>query len=124
MTLLEVLAALVILATLLTGLLMAKGRAERQHALAERRLRAIAAADELIADWWAQNAVPSNSAGKFSRHTGLQWQTRTTKAQSEGPAQSPIVRVEIMDVADKAALASVDLWMPDETPAPAPPDGN
>src|SRR5829696_1110368 len=51
MTLLEVVAGLALLASLLGALVIAKARYVRQAAAADRRVEAVAAADALLAGW-------------------------------------------------------------------------
>ncbi len=63
MTLIEILAATVILSSMLAGIIIAKGRAERQFAHADRRRIAVAYADQLLAEWWAAAKAQSKQRG-------------------------------------------------------------
>src|SRR3954469_13058968 len=76
LTLVEVVAGLALLATLLVAVLGTKARVTRQWAHANRRLEAIAAADKLLAAWWATPATfPRKSSGNVAGDAGLSWRT-------------------------------------------------
>jgi general secretion pathway protein I len=109
-SLLEVLAALAILAALLGGLLVAKGRATRQEESARRRLRAIAAADALMEQWWQSTELPSTeSSGMIPGDPELSWRTGiASRAGASGPFD--VVRLEVIGHDDQQVLANVDWW--------------
>jgi hypothetical protein len=102
------LAALAILATLLAGLLVAKARATRQEESAQRRLRAIAAADALMDQWWQTGELPTiQASGMVPGDPELAWRTRV----AQGAAGSfNIVRLEVIGRNDEPVLAHVDWW--------------
>ena len=82
MTLIEVLASLAILSTVLVGLIMAKARHSRQSTEASERIEACHLADQLLQLWWTgPDGVPTNSSGPIEGKPDWQWQTRT----SQGP---------------------------------------
>jgi type II secretory pathway pseudopilin PulG len=58
MTLVEIVAAITLAATLLVSVLTAYGRSVRQARLSERRLTAIRLADRLMAEWFRPGGTP------------------------------------------------------------------
>jgi prepilin-type N-terminal cleavage/methylation domain-containing protein len=109
-SLLEVLAALAILATLLAGLLIAKGRATRQEEIAQRRLRAVAAADALMEEWWLAGELPAiQASGQVADDPDLVWRTRVASS-SGNSASFDLVRLEITGRNDEQVLAHLDWW--------------
>jgi type II secretory pathway pseudopilin PulG len=108
-----VLAALVILATLLTGVMLAKSKAVRQQALAERRLEAVAAADELLSRWWESGASPvSADSGEIPRNPKLRWRTGVVSAARDSQNPFDVVCLEIVGTSDDQVLARVQWWAP------------
>jgi prepilin-type N-terminal cleavage/methylation domain-containing protein len=121
-TLIEVLAGLVILATLLVAVSVARGRFLRQWADADARLRAARAADVLMASWTSGDtiAVPANASGPLDGVRGGRWRTRVIPSASAADVSTRIVRLEVsrqLTAAEGARdepVLSVDLL----TPAP------
>jgi prepilin-type N-terminal cleavage/methylation domain-containing protein len=112
-TLLEVLAALAILATLLVGVMRAKGKAIRQQALAERRLEAVAAADELLSRWWENGALPVLAdSGEFPLNPKLRWRTGVISAARDPQNPFDVVCLEVVGATDEQVLARVQWWAP------------
>ena len=109
MTLLEVLASLVILSTLLSGLLVAKSRASRQQAMAKRHLEAIGAADELLEKWRA-GRPPDETAGQAPGHPNLSWQRSVLDSPPSDRSPFAVARLEIIDPRDRQVLSRVD-WL-------------
>ena len=65
-TLVEVMAGLVLLGTLLVAIINAKGNHMRQWSQANARLQAIAAADELLDKWWKNTReLPRSDSGQI-----------------------------------------------------------
>ena len=115
-SLLEVLAALAILATLLAGLLIAKGRATRQEELAQRRLRGIAAANALMEQWWQTGGLPATgTSGMVPGDPELVWSTHVT-AKAGNSVSFDSVRLEVTGGNDRQVLAHVDWWSAPTTP--------
>src|SRR3954467_14361499 len=78
MTLLEVVAGLALLASLLGALLMAKVRYARQSAAADRRIQAVAAADALLAAWHQEpRSTPRDGSGVVPGDAQFAWRTQT-----------------------------------------------
>src|SRR4051812_1146961 len=121
LTLVEVVAGLALLATLLVAVLGTKARVTRQWAHANRKLEAVAAADRLLAGWWATPATfPRKSSGNVPGDAGLNWRTTPVGNDAVRPLGASVVRLEIVDgrqpAASGAVLASVDVVLDDELP--------
>src|SRR3954469_11649587 len=76
-TLIETLAGLVILGTLLVSITIARGRFIRQRALAEQKIAAAAAVDRLVAKWMAGtgSAIPASAQGPVDGLANHTWRT-------------------------------------------------
>ena len=76
-TLIEALAGLVLLGTILSSALVARGRFQRQLRDADDKLAAVRAADELVARWIALPAgtAPVPGEGEVSHASSLAWRT-------------------------------------------------
>src|SRR4051794_38827353 len=77
-TLIEALAGLVILGTLLVSITIARGRFIRQRALAEQKIAAAQGAERLISRWLASAgtaAIPANSQGPLEGISNHTWRT-------------------------------------------------
>jgi type II secretory pathway pseudopilin PulG len=80
MTLIEVVGGLALLGTLLVAVLLAKAKFTRQAATADRKLQAVAAADELLTVWRQDpNALPRDGSGSVAGDRQLSWRTRTVR---------------------------------------------
>jgi hypothetical protein len=100
MTLLEVVAGLALLASLLGAVVMAKGRYARQAAAADRRLQAVAAADALLAGWHLNpRSLPQAFSGSAAvpGDAGLAWRLRPVANGGVEELGGRVVRVEILD---------------------------
>src|SRR5438477_12326371 len=77
-TLIEALAGLVILGTLLVSITIARGRFIRQRALAEQKIAAAAAVDRMVAKWMAGSgaAIPVSAQGPLDGLANHTWRTR------------------------------------------------
>src|SRR5438876_3770040 len=77
-TLIEVLAGLVVLGTLLVSVAVARARFVHQLADAERRLRATRAVDTMLGTWFAgpTPAVPTAAEGSLDGAADFAWRTR------------------------------------------------
>jgi hypothetical protein len=96
MTLIEVVAGLVILGTILASLAIARGRFARQLAAADRTLAATRALDSLITEWMA-SSPPVNRHGNLAGPRGLEWQTRTLQSREAEQLSAAVLRVEVID---------------------------
>ena len=124
LTLIEVVAAVAILGTILVGVVLARSRHTHQLALAGRQRQVVRVADELIAGWWAGSGVPINASGKIPGHDSLFWKTRETSNRAINKLGARVVRVELREARESRsadALVRVDLVLPkpfDKTKTP------
>lgn len=119
LTLVEVVAGLALLSTLLVGVLTTKARVTRQWAHAQRRLEAAAAADRLMTSWWRDvERFPRNARGEVPGNSRLAWQTRTIRNDAVEAFGASTVRLEVFDERDAAVLASVEVVLSNDPPAP------
>jgi hypothetical protein len=109
MTLMEVVAGLALLATLTGSLLEVKARVVRQNRLAEQKRAAVAAADQLLAGWWADlKNFPRSAAGTTA--AGFAWRTQIVPNPAAQSVGGQVVRLEVSD--DAGAKATVELLLP------------
>jgi hypothetical protein len=102
MTLIEVIAGLVILGTILASLAIARGRFARQWSAADRKLAAVRALDAVVADWMnvPGSSVPLNRQAAVPDAPKFIWRTRPIPDPAATKLSAVIVRVEIFDRAD------------------------
>jgi hypothetical protein len=111
MTLIEIVAGLVILGTILASLAIARGRFARQWSAADRKLAAVRALDALVTEWMnapGEATVPLDRQGRVADAQGLIWRTRATRDPEARRLSAMIVRVEVIDRSE-LPLAAVDL---------------
>ena len=123
LTLLEVVAGIAILGTILVVVVLSKSRHTRQLALTQRRNVAVRAADELIAGWWTRcEGVPVGERGAVEADASLAWETRVVPNDAIEKLGARVVRVELREsepdrwAADDGTgdpLVAVDLVLPD-----------
>lgn len=103
LTLIEVIASLAILGTLLTGMLLAKAQLTRQSVAAQRQLEAAEVADRLLTRWvMLEEAVPCPDAGVLE---GWRWTTRWLEEDGLAEVASRRVRLEVWPVQQDALTA-------------------
>ena len=116
LTLIEVVAGLALLATILASLLYARVRFARNLSIADARLQAVAAADALLTDWTASGRpIPPSGAGAIAGRPLLRWQTQPVASDEARRMQARVVRLTIRraDAPPTALpLASVDVVEP------------
>lgn len=96
MTLIEVVAGLALLAAVLILVFAAKSHVARQQVRADRRLRAVAAADALLAAWWQDPATfPRAASGGVPGQPGLAWQTRIVPNPAAEALGGQAVRLDV-----------------------------
>jgi len=98
-TLIEVLAGLVILGTLLVSIAAARSRFQRQWSQADRRVAAVRATDSMLADWLAgapQN-ISTHGSGPLPGMPDCTWRTRVIAARGAADVQAVVVRLEVFD---------------------------
>jgi hypothetical protein len=127
-TLVEVIAALVVLGTVLASVIVARGRFLRQRAAADRQLRAVEAADRLVDGWTAGgtsfDAVPRFGSGPLPEGEGYRWRTSERPNPGAAALSSHVIRVEVWGPAEAEAqrwqpIVSLDLLVHDRTARPA-----
>jgi type II secretory pathway pseudopilin PulG len=116
-TLIEVLGGLALLSSLLVAILFAQAGYTRQSAIAERRTRAVSAADELLQGWWRQpERFPVSTSGVIAGSSGLSWKTRLVSTTGLQNLEAQVVRLDIIDERgtsrDAPPLVSVDVVLP------------
>ena len=116
-TLIEVLAALAILGTILVGVVLAKADLTRQLAHTQRLSAAVRATDELIATWWTSpRGVPVGETGLTGTEKPLAWRTCLAGNPTVESRGARVVRVEVREVDAEPQvepLVVVDLVLPD-----------
>jgi type II secretory pathway pseudopilin PulG len=112
MTLVEVVAGLALLGSLLSGILLATSHSARQARLAERRREAVTAADALLADWWRDaRSFPHRASGTTA--DAFAWRINGTANPVAARLGGSVVRLELFDARDDgAALVSVEVVLP------------
>ena len=122
-TLIEVLLGLVVLSTLLVSVAVARGRFVRQWADADRRLRLIRAADELIATWLAAAPRPVPiGRGTIEAEPAATWRTRILPDRGAASLNAVVVRLDLYDArGGETPAVSIDFLERDPaTAAPQP----
>ena len=118
MTLIEVVAGLAILGSLLTATVFTKVRYKQQWGDSNRRLEAIRAADELLGTWWGDlTSFPRSQRGDVPRYTSLIWRTQVLSQEPLDQWGGQMVRLEIFDrrvSVSAEPLVLVDLVLPME----------
>ena len=116
-TLVEVLGGLALLSALRVAILVAQAGYMRQSATADRRLRAAAAADDLLKSWWREpERFPVSSGGLVSSDERLAWRTRLIPATGLQNFEAQIVQLDIIDPSsasrEQTPLVSLDIVVP------------
>lgn len=118
MTLIEVLASLLLMGSILVALVGARGRLLTQHAEASDKRAAVHAADALLTAWWSGDppSVPAAGRGDVATHAGWMWTTTEVGGAPDGIALR-VVRLTITDERDLTraqprVLARVDVLVP------------
>jgi prepilin-type N-terminal cleavage/methylation domain-containing protein len=110
MTLIEVLAGLVVLGTVLASVAVARSRYMHQAALADQRAAAVTAADRLLNDWWRQSEpLPQNASGQIDEQ--LTWRTHVLVNPAARQLGADIVRLEMLRGSSEP-LVTVDVLVP------------
>lgn len=131
LTLIEVVAALVILGTILVGIVLSRSRHSRQIALSERKMQALRAADGLLSRWWSSpEGIPLDASGDVESDPSLRWRTEVRARPGLEELDVRVVRLEILEtrstgrIHSDEVLADVELLLanpPKQEDAPAEP---
>jgi prepilin-type N-terminal cleavage/methylation domain-containing protein len=111
-TLVEVVASLMLLGTLLVGVLVAHRRHVAQIRTATRRLEAVTAADELMESWRTKGVWgPESASGQFPNRGDLVWQWSVSTPPELRRVQAAVGRLEVYgaDQQEGRPLASVEI---------------
>src|SRR5256885_8742802 len=115
-TLIEALAGLVVLGTLLVSITIARGRFVRQRGVAEQKIAAAAAVDAMVSKWMAGSgsAIPLSDAGPLDGLPNHTWRTRVIENKSD--LNASIIRLEVISKSNIPIL-TLDLLRHDERPS-------
>lgn len=95
-TLVEVIAGIALLGTLLAGLMLSFSAHVRQYQAARLRIQAIEKLDRQLELWYADDGtLPIDSEGPLSSQPPLTWRTLTVRSPQAERLNSVIVRVEV-----------------------------
>jgi prepilin-type N-terminal cleavage/methylation domain-containing protein len=94
-TLTEVIVGIVLLGSLLTMMLVAAGRLERQRRSAELKLAAVAELDKLTSRFFAVGFPALPSTGLIPENAKFAWEA--VQASSESPETCLVARIRIVD---------------------------
>src|SRR5947207_3646711 len=99
MTLIEVLAGLVVLGTVLASVTIARGRFMRQTARAQQKLEAAHAVDTMLSGWLAgpPGAIPVPAQGALEGADKLIWQTSWRPNIAAENLGARVVRLDVID---------------------------
>jgi len=96
-TLVEVVAASTLMASLLVGILLAYGRHQQQLRSADKQLQALAITDQLLESWGeGAQLIPLNQTGIVAKsERGWLWRTSALKRHYLGETAFDVVRLEV-----------------------------
>jgi hypothetical protein len=99
MTLIEVLAGLVVLGTVLASVTIARGRFMRQAARAQQKIEATRAIDEMISTWLIgpPDELPVPSQGSLNGSRNLAWRTSWRFDRAAESLGARVVRLDVVD---------------------------
>jgi len=127
MTLIETVAGIGLLGTVLVAALLVEVQCKRQSAAAARRTEAVQAADALLGRWWLDpDGIPPDGSGSIESPQPLLWRTRTLDDEAAGKLGCAVVRLEVGpegEVADSKAWVTVDVVVPKKNDASGEGDG-
>ena len=111
-TLIEVIAGLVILGTILAALLIARGRFAQQEAMAQRKLAATRSLDALVSQWLngPVGAIPVSARGDLGE-SNQTWRTHLIPDPSAESLGAHVMRVEVFDRNARQPILTLDLLL-------------
>lgn len=119
LTLVETVAGIGLLGTVLVAALLVEVRCKRQSADAARRTEAVQAAEALLARWWTEpDGIPPDGSGRIESTQPLLWRTRTLDHEAAAKLGCAVVRLEVgpeREVANSKAWVTVDVVVPLKT---------
>ena len=116
MTLVEVMAALALLAGLLTATLMASARLKEQATASTIQSEAAEAAEDLLATLWPDRHEMGPGAGAIPGHPGWRYEARSRPASQEplSDLEARIVTFEIYPPRQRKGAMTVEIALPKE----------
>lgn len=110
LTLVEVIASVALMTTLLVGLLTAHSRHIKQIKLADEKQIAIDLADGLVADWFASDeTLPQNASGAFFE-AGYTWKSVRVAGSIDNPEwNAAVIQLSVWSVAHDKPLVTLEL---------------
>ena len=109
-TLIEIVVAMVLLATLLSTGILAIGQTRRQMRLAEQRLDACVVADMVLDQLHTgRGGIPTEGTGAIAGRNDWVWMTRVVGGGRPLGVDVQVVRFSIVDRRDSKVIVSVDL---------------
>lgn len=116
MTLIEVVAGIALLGTVLATTVLAQARLLRQHQRALLKLQAVEAADRLLAQWSMEGrTLPRQATGTLIPSPLVNWQTRPATDQVDGALSISVVEFTAIAATDPTGmppLVRVELAVP------------
>ncbi len=117
LTLIEVVAGLALMGTLVAAMLSAKSRFTGQYHYAQRVLTAVDAMDALLVNRWPTiSAIEDSESGDFDDQEGLMWRAAVVDDQAAADWHCRVMRVDVLDSLSEPGdppLATVDLLVPE-----------
>ncbi len=117
LTLIEVVAGLALMGTLLAGMLTAKSRFTRQQVQSQRVLVAVEALDALLIERWDEfHVIQRGSHGDFDGLEDMTWRASIVTSGAASDWHCRVIRIEVLDQVERSrgeSLASVELLVPD-----------
>ena len=115
-TLIEAVAGVVILGTILVMIVMAKTQLDKKSLQAQGRLQACRVMDDLLDRWWSDDLAkfPRNGAGDVPDWNGWKWQTRAVTRADAKAVHAEVVVVDVFapGFRDMTPGATVELMLP------------
>lgn len=109
LTLIEVLAALVIVGAILGGVAAARAKLTSQWRLAEDKLDAVALVEPLLADW---RGMPPPRGSGILGDGRMKWMTRTRRDTAAGTLAAEVVVLQVRRRRDDAVVLELELLRP------------
>lgn len=117
LTLIEVVAGLALMGTLLVAMLSAKSRFSRQHHYAQRVLIAVDALDRLLIERWPElGAIEAIEQGDIEGRPDMVWRASVIDGQQTEQWHCRVIRIEVLEAVHELRtepLASVELLAQD-----------
>lgn len=112
LTLIEAVAGMALLGTLLVGMLVAAGQIRAQSVRSAERMRACQVADELLAGWWQdRDGLPRQSEGAVAGNPGWLWKTMPVRNGQAERLGGEVVALEIIGDRDGPPLLRIELLL-------------